>query len=520
MANKRFLIIFLSIFSSILLAGLIFLILYRTLIFDKYSSIIKYDYDSSIKYEIKENEAKIDNLIATNTNYDEIINTYNLLNDYCNKLNSYKKIEYLNICKEEKQENIKRYNEIYDILNDYTDWLNEFYNNIYYSSFKDLFYEGKSESDIYYLLNIYSEEAKNAKKEIEDLENDASYNDFYEFYAEFVNAKNKFAKILGYDNYFDYSNERVYFRDYDENDILVFANYINSYILSSNGIYSSVRNKWIMSRSTNPYVLGYSSLDYSDYNSVLNDYYSDLSSEIYDFYNNYSDYIVQYKNNNSYQGAFTVYLYALDTPSMFLGPNSYSSVSTFVHEFGHSYSYTKAKLNDVSYDLCEFQSQGDELLFLAYICKNYDLSTNDIRYLANEKLLSFLGNLVNCTYTGLIESKAYNLSIVNTETIKKAINDSNSVLSNIVRFDTNSIFNYFTKVAISDSMYYISYATSIINSLELYLNAYYYSFDNAKNIWLNICDYNNYSTYLNTISEAGLSSPFEENIYKKLSLVL
>ena len=255
MANKRFLIIFLSIFSSILLAGLIFLILYRTIIFDKYSSIIKYDYDSSIKYEIKENEAKIDNLIATNTNYDEIINTYNLLNDYYNRLNSYKKIEYLNICKEEKQENIKRYNEFYDILNDYTDWLNEFYNNIYYSSFKDLFYEGKSESDIYYLLNIYSKEAKDAKAEIEELENNQSYNDiqsFYEYYASFVSAKNKYAKVLGYDNYFDYSNDKVYFRDYDEDDILNFAYYINNYVLSSSGIYSKVRNNYIFSRSQNP----------------------------------------------------------------------------------------------------------------------------------------------------------------------------------------------------------------------------------------------------------------------------
>ena len=131
-----------------------------------------------------------------------------------------------------------------------------------------------------------------------------------------------------------------------------------------------------------------------------------------------------------------------------------------------------------------------------------------------------LGNLVNCTYTGLIESKAYNLSIVNSTTIKKAISDSETILSNIRRFDTDSIFNYFTKVAISDSMYYISYATSIINSLELYLDSYYISFDTAKNIWLNICDYNNYSTYLNTISNAGLSSPFEESVYQKLLLYI
>lgn len=495
-----------------------------------YSTIINYDSPTKASLEISEKEMEVSSLLDTETDYDRIIELLNEINESANEIKTYKRIEYVNISRKSLEGNLEKYNSYSTILNNYETWLNSFYNRIYDSNFKEQFFYGYSETDITYYLNVYSVKAKDLLDEINELKSSydsSSYqlsNSFNTFYAKYATLQNKYAKILGYDNYFDYANDRIYFRDYDEEDIYTFAGYINKYVISRNGFYSTCYNTASQySMFTSYDAKGLSSLAFHNYSDLISDYTTYLSEDIYDFYISYDEYIAEYVDSNSYSGAYTTYLPYYNTPIMYLGPSPYSSTFTFIHEFGHSVAYTSYKDYDESYDLCELQSQGNEMLFLSYLANSDIFNNRDIHYLVYNKMADFLQYEFYSGLIGYVEAKVYNSGdTITADMINSIINDafSNVFTNTRYYFNENTVYNYLKNVVINNSMYYISYATSIINAIDLYISSLKNGIDNAKDTWLYLVYYENYDGYTNTITSAGLHNSFDESTFKYLDYYL
>lgn len=389
-----------------------------------------------------------------------------------------------------------------------------------------------SEEEINELLQ-YDPETVAIKKEVEELQtqyNDLPDEEFYdgsvEIYTQIVTKNNELARLHGYDNYYDYASENVYSRDYSPEDLATFRQYVIDYIVPN---FNKLNSDWSVFRdfstSKQTQFIDFLTAPFDSMKrNYLIDYLNSLEGTMGEGMRNMFEErncIFSY-NSNSHPTAFQTYLYEDETPFCLFGKEGQSS-STIVHEIGHYYaSYAN---NDLSnYDLCETHSQGNEFLFLNYSQKylNKDVYTAARAY----NLFNAYYVIVVATIVDEFEQRVYSLESVEGYTSE----DFDAIMDEVLVayghdadwFANNltDVYEYWRNVAIDNPVYYISYAVSAIAAIEIF-SISEDDYDAAITAYTTLVEgVTAEDGFLNALKKAGLTTPFEEETFKKVSATM
>jgi oligoendopeptidase F len=364
-----------------------------------------------------------------------------------------------------------------------------------------------------------------------------------ELYAEFVANNNRIAEIMGgYDNYVDYAYANVYGRDYDPTDVDQVLEYVKQYIVpvlkyAYNAWYGLWPGGYVSDLERNAFYsqVTESFFDNYDSNVLLNDYIDLLVLSGNDKTVSFSDEFDKlFENGNyfhgeagkSYEGAYVTTIYGYDIPIAYFGPG-YEGATTVAHEFGHYINevYNQGEF-DQSYDLLEMHSQGNELVFLAYLKDK--LPEGGFKYHETYQLLNMYMTVVSALAVDTFEQAIYTDNY--TGAYSKQIMADGTITTDeydmlyrgiLVGFGVKDYENigfggYWRYVTISAPCYYVSYSVSALSVLQLYANSDNIGFEATKDAYLKLFTYTDENPEMTTaeiLENAGLYSFTDENLY-------
>lgn len=493
---------------------------------------LSYNYSDSYTKEIRKKMRDFEGMLDVTDNYENILATWNEINNYAYALYSYSNVEFVNFAITADMKSSMKESKYNDIFNEISEWQNKMYEPISKSIYKDQFFEGMTEEEIkdlidnafpssYYEYDTTKMELLAEYYNIKDNEFTTKVPYLYIRYIE--NAK-KLAKSAGYESYVDYMYDYEYKRDYTPMQVQKFYGYVKSYIVP---LFDKLYNKMMeVSSSLLP-------TTYMQYMTFANDFnieenqrvasYASYMGEKYNStYTNLWDNGYYYFSNEkkSMEGAFTTYLYTENQPVLYFGPG-YQSELTVVHEFGHYYAMSIGQGNFGSLDMAETHSQGNEMLYLSYLDK-FDIINDALsRVYEAESLINACVSIIISAIIDEFEQecfKAEKLYAKDLDPLFKQICDK------YIGYDKlSSLFSilpedYWRMVVVENSCYYISYAMSLIPSLYFYISAHN-DFDNAKTTYLGMIDKleTEEVVFLEVLDEYNIFSPFDEEAYKEIA---
>ena len=433
-----------------------------------------------------------------------------------------------------------------NMMNFYTEVVAKFYalsQPIYDSMYREFFYQGMTEEEIKNYLEDsaeYSDEEYialvNTKQDIESsyysIADPASSNAVPDLYAQFVENNKAIAEYFHYENYLDYAYTSVYDRDYSYEEIEGIYGYIKQYISSlAGGAYYEYQqlgasNKEYTSVSENSFFKD------TKGNTLLNDYidlfeFTDENGEtIYSFSDEFNNLMADGNMfRGTYEGAFVTYIYPLEIPIAYFG-EGYQNSFTVAHEFGHYMNeiYNKSEY-DQSYDLLEMHSQGNEMLYLAYL--SGQMSEDGFEYTEVNTKLDLLFTIVVSTAVDAFERAVYTDTYNGADSAvimadgQITADEYDALFYSILKdFNAHTMINakYWRYVTITSPGYYISYALSALSVLQLYPMGVE-DFDAAADAYLKLFNYTDVDPDMTTeeiMEYAGLYYFTDEELYQYL----
>ena len=395
----------------------------------------------------------------------------------------------------------------------------------YDSCYREFYYQGMSDEEINAFL-FDSDAVSNPEYTALKERNDAIESEFLalpdvqqkmrvaEMYAEFAANNNKMAQLMGYDNYLEYAYENVYGRDYTYQDASVLAEMVREYIAP---VFAAIYHKWdTISVSQQADIDTY-------YSQVRDSFFETLSSNT--LVNDYIDTLVFNSNpdkqisfsdefnklmgdgnmfRGDYAGAFVTTIRGVNIPIAYFG-DGYQSAFTIVHEFGHYmneiYSADVAETNynfDQSYDLLEMHSQGNELLYLAYLKENANFTEVALNLVETYTLVNMLYVIMAGMSIDAFEHAIYlnqydglNADIIMADGQITADEYDFLYKSICTEFGAVDVIGDYWQygMTITSACYYISYSVSALSVLQLYEIANTDGYDAAKDAYLNLFTY-------------------------------
>lgn len=448
----------------------------------------------------------------------------------------------------------------YDLLNKYVDIIVKA-NSSTNTAIKNGLSENVDSEDIQYALG---EGTGNASKIQEEIDNILSqYNNeitsespntttIAGLYEQLVNKNNQLAVLYGYDNYMTYAYKNVYNRNYTPTQTKAMSAFVKQYIVplytSINAKFETAYNALDGNDATDADINLYNGLIFDSLFTKTTSKYFDEVKDAIDLISNYFKYLDSsndvmfydavedlFKNGNYFvgqvEGAFTYYMPQVGNTILYFDNTDYgegyyhcySNSFTFVHEFGHYYenvhNLTKSGERPLSFDFCETQSQGNEMMFLAWLGSNTTASKgyNAVKY---SQLANMLQTVLNATAIDEFEQAVYTGSYEGYTTLNK--NNYQDLYDTIcTKYGINDKENgntYWMGVCFDNAAYYISYAMSALPSIEIYAKAVDKDggVDVARTAYLTL--FTNASTDYNTVlAAAGLHNAFEEALYTELT---
>lgn len=532
-----------------------------------------YDFDETKKSEIdRDYLALTENLgVVTEEEYETMFEIYDDDLNYVMEQYQYAYVFYSAYFDSASTEN---YNTISDYYNECIANYYGLFDDIYNSSYKDQFFAGWTDDEITQILALAD---SYGNSEYADLQNQISaliieYNDMLDSatskqltskYEELVELNNQLADLAGYDNYCDYAYAVTYERDYTPAEVSSMRNYVKDYI---GDVFDSVYEKYIQAYNgvSNGFMFGSKSNAYNFYTALcgasvfgetsssqtavnlVGDYFgqmtSDSSATPIDFYTQANEI---FKNGNYYlgeqSGAFTYWIPNQNTSILYFSDETddegnyyYQNAFTFVHEFGHYYNGVYNGGLSLSLDLDETQSQGNEMLFLAWLSQNtLGNVSKGLDLVYYEQLTDILSTIIISTAVDEFEQAVYTDSY-NGKSVKNTYNDYTKLFSEILEdygyYASMLNTSYWSYVVFDSSCYYISYAMSALPCVELHVLAMS-DFNSAKASYFRLFTFSDDSslvetdgddktvvaTYEQILNYCGLQGPFSEGLYTTIS---
>lgn len=448
----------------------------------------------------------------------------------------------------------------YDLLNKYVDIIVKA-NSSTNTAIKNGLSKKVDPDDIQYALGEGTGDASKIQEEIDNIL--SQYNNeitsenpntttIAGLYEQLVNKNNQLAVLYGYDNYMTYAYKNVYNRNYTPTQTKAMSAFVKQYIVplytSINAKFETAYNALDGNDATDADINLYNGLMFDSLFTKTTSKYFDEVKEAIDLISNYFKYLDSsnavkfynavedlFKNGNYFvgqvEGAFTYYMPQVGNTILYFDNTDYgegyyhcySNSFTFVHEFGHYYenvhNLTKSGERPLSYDFCETQSQGNEMMFLAWLGSNTTASKgyNAVKY---SQLANMLQTVLNATAIDEFEQAVYTGSYEGYTTLNA--NNYQDLYDTIcTKYGINDKENgntYWMGVCFDNAAYYISYAMSALPSIEIYAKAVDKDggLDVARTAYLTL--FTNASTDYNTVlAAAGLHSAFEEALYTELT---
>lgn len=448
----------------------------------------------------------------------------------------------------------------YDLLNKYVDIIVKA-NSSTNTAIKNGLSENVDPDDIQYALGEGTGDASKIQEEIDNIL--SQYNNeitsespnattIAGLYEQLVNKNNQLAVLYGYDNYMTYAYKNVYNRNYTPTQTKAMSAFVKQYIVplytSINAKFETAYNALDGNDATDADINLYNGLMFDSLFTKTTSKYFDEVKDAIDLISNYFKYLDSsnnvmfydavedlFKTGNYFvgqvEGAFTYYMPQVGNTILYFDNTDYgegyyhcySNSFTFVHEFGHYYenvhNLTKSGERPLSYDFCETQSQGNEMMFLAWLGSNTTASKgyNAVKY---SQLANMLQTVLNASAIDEFEQAVYTGSYEGYTTLNA--NNYQDLYDTIcTKYGINDEENgntYWMGVCFDNAAYYISYAMSALPSIEIYAKAVDKDggVDVARTAYLTL--FTNASTDYNTVlAAAGLHNAFEEALYTELT---
>ena len=430
----------------------------------------------------------------------------------------------------------------------------------YDSCYREFYYQGMTDEEINAFL-FDSDAVSNPEYTALKERNNAIESEFLalsamqqkekvaELYAEFAANNNAMAQLMGYDNYLEYAYENVYGRDYTYQDAAELAAFVKEYI---SPVFAAIYKKWdtiavsdqkdidtYYSQVRDPFFESVSS------NQLVNDYIDLMAFTTNpDKQISFSDEFNKLMGDGNmfrgdYEGAFVTTISGVNIPIAYFGAG-YDNAFTIVHEFGHFmneiYSADVAEKFDEfnqSYDLLEMHSQGDELLYLAYLKENAGFTEVALNLVETYTLVNMFYIVMAGMTIDVFEQAIYlnEYDGLNADTImadgKITADEYDFLYTSICTdFGVEEVIDGYWQLGmtITSACYYISYSVSALSVLQLYEVANTDGFDAAKDAYLKLF------TYVDELTEekpemtmeeilayAGLLSYKDEQLYVNMN---
>ena len=335
-----------------------------------------------------------------------------------------------------------------------------------------------------------------------------------EVYIDLMRVHEDMAKAMGFDTAEEMEFVFGFDRDYTPGDAAVFIDDVKTYLVPI--------SVWAEERGLS-YSITYSPLSAEDLYPALRGVAESIGhgcTEAFSFMDKYElcDYEPSvYKANTSFQ----TYLSMYDAPFVFLNPEGTTrDLVTFVHEFGHfTDSYTNFDAAE-TIDLAEVYSQALEFLSLSHM--DGLLPASDVDALRTGKMLDALDTFIQQASFADFESKAHAIGPDEltaeklNELALQATRDFGYCPEGFEEFmqyfwmDITHLFEY--------PFYVISYPVSLDVAMQLYvlevgeagsgLDKYFEMMPR------------DYDTFMETVTENGLESPFAEGGLASIAQVI
>lgn len=384
------------------------------------------------------------------------------------------------------------------------------------------YFEGLAESQLHY-LEVYSSETTELELRNADITADfygLQEEEFEEkigpLYSEFVRNCNMMATMQGYADYYEYASVFTYMRDYDRADREQFRQYVKEYIIPLfNLSYEQYEALYAeLSREDKELLIGILGNDYNSWETdYVKSYFETFPEEQKTFMLHMFEkeaYIMP-KDGEALDAAFTT---SVGVPFCYFGPG-YQDAFTLVHEIGHYYACWSVDTSWLACDLCEIQSQGNELMFLRYLEKELEPQVYEV--LEKYMLYYFIDTIVIATLMDEFEETIYqqpaeaDLSAEDYDEIMYRVLESYGVGEDEYLREIMTLV--WRKVGIQQPVYYLSYGTSAMASLNLYMQSKE-DYEGALEMYRIILEEPDMNkSFKGTLEKTGMDSVFEEDAY-------
>lgn len=346
------------------------------------------------------------------------------------------------------------------------------------------------------------------------------YDELDGIYSQIVANYQLIADFYGYDNYYEYASAEVYSRDYTAQDRELFRGYVKEYIVPLyvqtysrfNDLLSSInQNTYYLLSLYMLYPYAECNVDYIEqYIDTYDGQLGELMAQMLD-----SPGVIFDTEGESPFTAFVGYSMYYEQPYAFFSYD-YQDMMTIVHEMGHFVSRVHLGSSELSMDVKEIHSQGNEWMYLLFLSEQLNSQLYEI--ISVYHLLNALDTVIHAALVDEFEERVYTAAtpVTDYESIARELAEYYGgwdFLSSVSGMDP---YMYIQYVASQNPLYYLSYATSSIASLGFYIlgtEDYEAAQESYRVLQEDISEYN---TFDEVIELVGLYSPFEEETYISL----
>lgn len=432
----------------------------------------------------------------------------------------------------------KRYMEATDIKNSAYDIYITLLTKLYNSEerdFKPLFKDW-SEEELNDLVIpsqefiIRRERNTEIQTEFRTLSLDEREDDVGKMYSEYVRNGNFMAEELGYSDYYEYMSKEEYQRSYGKAEREEYRRCLKKYMVP---IYINAARHFddVYDSLSSEELKAFDQIVEGDYNYISgkvlpNDYMdryfdtlrSSTSKAMRDMFEREAFIVTGYKDAES--AAFTTEIAAgEEAPFCYFGPGM-KDAFTVIHELGHYYSSLADGLYEYDLDLSEIHSQGNEMMFAAYLKNNFPGKLTEAAALYQVELYAWTA--LEGAIMDEFEEKIYKGEL--RETTEVAYFDE--VMTDLVK---SYGFGEFEELALDDMMwrwrndcienpvYYLSYSVAGVGALSLY-GMCLEDYRGATEAYRLLAEEGEDGDTLETVlRRAGVGSPFDKKTYIELA---
>lgn len=326
-----------------------------------------------------------------------------------------------------------------------------------------------------------------------------------EIFLELVKIDNQIAMLEGYDSYVAYMYD-IYEREYTLEESKAFIENVKQLVPK---IYMKLSKKAERAQ------YNLQSYSYEDEESLLDsikEHFMNQDETLGEAY----DYLIRYKlydistRDNKLSGGLTVYLDSYQEPFILINySRPYQTVLTFIHEFGHYFSYFETGGHQGGLDLDETYSQAMELLAMPYSGAILGSET-----LGDEAQVYTMSSLLRAIIEGCLYEEFLQQVYENPN---QTVQELNALYIKIAGEYGMSVdgrnwcqvpHNY------EVPFYYFSYGISAVAALEVWEQSL--NQETGIQTYLNLIQVGRENHFLEALEKVGLSNPLEKETLERV----